>query len=60
MKKASQSQGAVMQNLQADKFDPADALERLYSHLVRVEAIALVACEAADQLRSPVGSACQA
>ena len=55
MTKTSQPQGTVTKNRQANNFNPADALERLHSHLVRIEAIALVACEAADELRCPSG-----
>ena len=48
-------QGTVSNNTHADNFKAIDAVETLLAHLVRIEAVARVACEAADELRSPSG-----
>jgi hypothetical protein len=55
MKEHRSTQDTVSKQHPRQQLQPIDAIESLHAHLVKIEAIALVACEAADQLRSPSG-----
>jgi hypothetical protein len=53
MQEHCSTQGTVSNNPHQDNVAALDAIESLHTHLVKIEALALVACEAADRLEPP-------
>jgi hypothetical protein len=51
------TQDSVTKTSHQDNVNAMNAVEILHAQLVRLEALVLVACEAADQLRPPSGRA---
>ena len=53
MPKHCSTQDTVSNNPHQDNVTALDAIERLHAQLVKIEALALVACDAADRLEPP-------
>jgi hypothetical protein len=53
MSKHRDTQDTVSNSPHQDNFNAIDAIESLHAQLVRIEALALVACESADRLQPP-------
>jgi hypothetical protein len=53
MSKHRSTQDTVSNNFHQDNFNAIDAIESLHAQLVKIEALALVACESADRLHPP-------